>query len=108
MQGLPKQEPKVVPLYKRKPVWMSAVAAIFVIALGLSIVWKSNIDNATVQPDDATIENYLAYQDDITQEDIIQGLNQQDIKELEASIPISDEAIENYLSTKDYDIYLNE
>ena len=107
MQQLPRQEPKVVPLYKRKPVWISAVAAVFVIALGVSIIWKSN-NNTTAMPDDATIANYLAYEDDITEEDIIEGLNLQDIKELEATITISDEAIENYLSTKDYDIYLNE
>jgi hypothetical protein len=108
MQQLPKQERvKVIPLYKRKPVWMSAVAAVFVITLGVSIIWKSNGSNTAV-PDDTTIVNYLAYEDDITEEDIIQGLSQQDIKELEASITVSDEAIEDYLSTKDYDIYLNE
>lgn len=106
MQQLPTQETKVIPLYKRKHVWISAVAAIFVIALGVSILWKSN--STTALPDDTAIENYLSYQEDITQDDIIQGLNQEDINELEASIALSDEAIENYLSTKDYNIYLNE
>ena len=107
MQQLPVEDTKVIPLYKRPLVWTSAVAAVFVIALGVSVIWKSG-SNTDIQADDTTIENYLSYQEDITQEDIIQGLSQQDIKELEASIAINDEAIESYLSNEDYDIYLNE
>lgn len=111
MQQLPRQEIKVVPLYKRPLVWTSAVAAVFVIALGISIIWKSG-NSADIQADDTIndtiVENYLSYQEDITQEDIIQGLTQQDINELEASIAINDDAIESYLSNEDYDIYLNE
>lgn len=107
MQQLPVKDAKVIPLYKRPLVWTSAVAAVFVIALGVSVIWKSG-SNTDIQADDATIENYLSYQEDITQEDILQGLSQQDINELEASIAINDEAIESYLSNEDYDIYLNE
>lgn len=106
MQQLPAKKIKVIPLYKRTGVWTSAVAAIFVIALSISILWES--DSSKVPVDDTTMENYLAYQEDITQEDIIQGLSLQDIKELEASITLNDEAIESYLANEDYDMYLNE
>lgn len=110
MQQIPAKETKIIPLYKRTFIWTSAAAALFVIALGLSLLWnngKSDIQSYD-SVNNTSIENYLAYQEDITPEDIIQGLSQQDIKELEASIAISNEAIESYLSDEDYDIYFNE
>ncbi|WP_417352114.1 hypothetical protein [Flavobacterium alkalisoli] len=107
MQQLPEREVKVVPLYKRATVWVSSIAAILVVALGVSIFFK--MDTQTVaQPDATTLENYLVYQTDITPSDFIQGLDESDIKELEASIAVSDEAIENYFSNENYDIYINE
>lgn len=105
MQQLPEREVKVVPLFKRKPVWMTAVAAIFVIALTLGIFFQMNTE--TVVTDDTTaIENYLVYNTNLTSYDYIQMLDEQDIAELESSVTLSDEAIEDYLSTEN--IYINE
>ena len=54
-------EPVVVPLYRRRPVWLSA-AAVFVIMLGLGIFFRNMVVPQTVQPDAEAIENYLVYQ----------------------------------------------
>lgn len=94
MQQLPEQETPVIPLYRRAKVWLSAVAAVLVLALGLTLYFRQS---ATKQPDDSAIENYLVYQSGLSTYDLIQNLNEQDIKELEQSIAINDDAIEDYL-----------
>jgi hypothetical protein len=104
MQQLPEQEVKVVPLYRRKPVWISAVAAVFVAIMGLALFFNVNTD--TPVPDDTAIEDYLVYQTNMSTYDLMQNLDEQDIAELETSISISDEAIEDYLSNEN--IYINE
>jgi hypothetical protein len=107
MQQLPKPEVKVVPLYKRKPVWFSAAAG-FVVMASLG-VWYTNTQPATTTPalpDDAAIENYLMYQVNVNSYDLMQNLDQKDIDELEQTIAISDDAIEEYLATEDvYSLY---
>jgi len=102
MQQLPKQEVKVVPLYKRKPVWFSAAAG-FIIMVTLSVFYTTG--TATSQPDDAAIENYLVYQANVNSYDLMQNLDQQDIDELEESIVINDDAIKDYLTNED--VYIN-
>ena len=105
MQQLPAPEVKVMPLYKRKPVWFSAAAG-FVIILTGGYFLLNNDGTNTTQPDAAAIENYLVYQTNVTSYDMIDHLDSQDIKELEASIVVNDDAIKDYLS--DEDVYLYE
>lgn len=101
MQQLPQQEVRVIPLYKRKPVWLSAAAS-FIIMFMLGIFFTTN--TATPQPDDAEIESYLTYHAGMSSYDLMQHLDTQDIAELEQSIPVSDEAIEEYLSDESIDL----
>lgn len=105
-ERLPAAEPKVVPLYRRRPVWLSA-AAVFVMLLGLGIFFRDMMAPQAVQPDAEAIENYLVYQQGINSYDLMQNLDIQDIKEIKVSLDnIPDEAIEEYLSTED--IYATE
>jgi hypothetical protein len=102
MQQLPRPEVKVVPLYKRKPVWLSAAAA-FMIMLTLGVFFTTATGTTTKQPDQAAIENYLVYQTNLSSYDLIQHLDDEDIKQLEQQIVINDDAIEDYLD--DQNIY---
>jgi hypothetical protein len=102
MCQLPVRGVKIVPLYKRKPVWLSAAAGFIVIA-GLSVLYTTNMAS---QPDDAAIVNYLVYQANVNSYDLMQNLDQNDIDELEKSIVINDEQIRDYLV--DEDVYINE
>lgn len=88
-------EPKVLPLYRRMPVWFSAAAA-FILLLGAGWFFMLNNQKAA-QPDAATIENYLVYNSNISTYELTQQLNEQDIKQLEASLTINDDAVEDYL-----------
>lgn len=106
MQQLPEKETRVIPLYRRASVWISSVAAVLILALGLTIYFRSN--PATAQPDGTSIENYLAYQSNISSYDIIQQLDQQDIDELEASLSMNDvnhDAVEQYLYDQNINVY---
>jgi hypothetical protein len=102
MGHLPAREVKIIPLYKRKPLWLFAAAGFIVIA-GLSALYTTNMAS---QPDDAAIENYLVYQANVNSYDLMQNLDQNDIDELEKSIVINDEQIKDYLV--DEDVYINE
>ncbi|WP_116788015.1 hypothetical protein [Flavobacterium psychrotrophum] len=88
-------EPKVLPLYRHMPVWFSAAAA-FILLLGAGWFFMLN-NQKTAQPDDVTIENYLVYNSNVSTYDLTQQLNEQDIKQLESSLTINDDAVEDYL-----------
>lgn len=95
-----REEPKVIPLYKKKPVWLSAAAS-FAILLATGIFLTTNTGTPQeAQPDNSAIENYLVYQANINSYDLMQHLDTEDLAELEESIPVSDEAIEEYLYDK--------
>lgn len=95
MANLPQPEVKVVPLYRRKPVWLSAAAAFLVIiTAGIFFLLSQPAKN---QPNEADIQNYLVYNTNINVYDISQNLDDQDIKSLESSFAANDDAIEEYL-----------
>lgn len=105
MQQLPEKEVRVIPLYRKATVWISTVAAVLVLALGLTMYLDTD---ATEQPDESVVENYLAYQSNITTYDLIQQLDQQDIDELEQSLSMNEvnhDAIEEYLYDQNVNLY---
>lgn len=106
MQQLPARETKVIPLYKNASVWISSVAAVLILALGLTLYFRGS--SQTAQPDASAIESYLAYNTNISSYDIIQQLDQQDIDELEQSLSLNDvnqDAIEQYLNDQNVNVY---
>lgn len=103
MLSLPLKEVKVVPLYIRRPVWVTSIAAVFVLSLSLVFTRK---DTVVQMPDNAAIENYLLYQANIGSYDLSQNLSQKQINDLdEKSIVVSDEAIEEYLAGQNVSLY---
>lgn len=103
MLSLPLKEVKVVPLYKRRPVWVTSIAAVFVLSLSLIFTRK---DTVVQMPDNAAIENYLLYQANIGSYDLSQNLSEKQINDLdEKSIVVSDEAIEEYLAGQNVSLY---
>jgi len=103
MLQLPVREVKVVPLYRRRPVWVTSAAAALV--LSLSLIFTEREPATAPAPDNAAIENYLVYQADISSYDLLQNLDQKEISELEESVIdayISDEAVNEYYSENIY------
>src|SRR6218665_938168 len=81
MNQLPVKEVKVVSLWQRKSVWISSAAAVLIITLGTWMYFaQKTIENAT------TTQEYLAYESDITTEDIAMNLTDDDITSIEKEL----------------------
>lgn len=92
-----KEEPKVISLFQKRKTIILMVAAVFVIALMLPVLYTSSINSKEL--DDTTLENYLSYQSSINQYDLINGLEVEDINNIETTVTLEDDAIEDILST---------
>lgn len=103
------KEVKVVSLFYKKQVWISSIAALFLLAIAIPVYFnmakESNLDSNT-------IESYLADQQSVGATELIKHLTDEDISELQNALAIdnvTDETIENYLSeTANLDYLLNE
>ena len=107
LERIPAKETKVVSLFYKKQLWISIIAAVFVLAIAIPAYFNAS---KTATLENATIENYLVNQSSFTTFDIINNLNENDIKELENALAISDNnSVESYLlDTQNLDYYLNE
>ncbi len=108
LDKIPVQETKVVSLFHRKQLWISSIAAVLLLAIAIPSYFNSIQTNTPL--DNSNIENYLSYQTNFTNFDIIENLNEDDIVELENALSISSkEDVEAYLlDTQNLDYYLNE
>ena len=103
------KETKVVSLFYRKQVWISAIAAVFLIAIAIPVYFnmasESNLDAST-------IENYLAQQQNVGITELSKHLTDEDIIALEKNLSLNEsnpDAVEDYLSeSENLDYYINE
>jgi len=96
MQHLPVQEPKVIPLYARRRTWMMSAVAILVLAL--MVPAYNTFYKNTEEIDAASMENYLAYESTISQYDLINLLDSEDIQSLDVDLALEDKTIEDILT----------
>ena len=110
MTQIPAQkETKVVSLFYRKQVWISAIAAVFLLAIAIPVYFnmasESNLDAST-------IENYLAQQQNVGITELSKHLTDEDITALEKNLSLNEsnpDAVEDYLSeSENLDYYINE
>ena len=103
------KETKVVSLFYRKQVLISAIAAVFLLAIAIPVYFnmasESNLDAST-------IENYLAQQQNVGITELSKHLTDEDIAELENNLSLNEansDAVEDYLSeSENLDYYINE
>lgn len=105
MMQLPAQKVKVVPLYRRAPVWVTSAAAAFILSLSLMLSDKEAPTQVVAMPDNAAIEDYLVHQSGMSSYEISGNLDRKDLGELEESIIISDEAIKEYFDAENIYLY---
>lgn len=103
------KEVKVISIFQNKQLWMSSIAAVVLLAIGIPVYFS--MANET-KLDALTIENYLANQKSVGITELSKHLTDQDIKELEVSLGVSianTDGIEEYLSeSENLDYILNE
>lgn len=105
MQQLPNNEPKVISIFTKKKNWMYAAAAILLLALSIPIY--NNFNSNSTEIDEATLENYITYHSTLSDTDLVNLLDEQDIQKMSIDLDIEDITIENELSqNKNLEQYL--
>ena len=103
------KETKVVALFYRKQVWISAIAAVFLIAIAIPVYFNMAKESSL---DASTIENYLAQQQNVGITELSKHLTDEDITALEKNLSLNEsnpDAVEDYLSeSENLDYYINE
>ncbi|GAA4757506.1 MULTISPECIES: hypothetical protein [Flavobacterium] len=87
------EKAKVVSLWQRKSVWISGVAAVFVISIGTWIYFEQQKTESI-----EISQEYLAYESDITTEDIAKHLTDDELTNLELEITDFDTQTESYIN----------
>ena len=72
------KETKVIAIWQRQSFWISSVAAVFVLSFGIWMYFVQNNAETTLSTSD-----YLAYESDLTTEDIAAHLTDEDIASIE-------------------------
>jgi hypothetical protein len=100
MQQLPDNETKVISIFSSRKTWIIAVAA--VLAIGLMFPVANSFLSKPKELDDTAIENYLTYQSDLNQDDLIGELENIDFNKIKPYTDLENNTIEDILS-KDSD-----
>lgn len=90
------EEKPVISIFQRRRNWFVAAAAVLI--LGISIPFLNKTDTGNTSVDEETMENYLAYQSTISQYDLINLLDNEDIEALESDLKVDDAVVESALS----------
>lgn len=96
MHQLPRREPKIISLFARRKTWVYAAAAVMVLASTIPVY--NHFYSNSKEIDDVTLENYIAYHSTVSDEDLVNLLDQKDIQKISVDLNIEDKAIENELS----------
>ena len=94
---LPKQETKVISILSSKKVWYFAAAAILILMLTIPLFTKYSTQQEEI--DSATLENYIAYQSNISEEEIVNLLEQDDLDKMNLDFNIDGATIEDALKS---------
>lgn len=96
MAQLPKDKPKVIPIYSSRKRWMFAAAAVLVLALSVPVFNK--LTTNTAELDQQTLEDYIAYNSGISENDLVDLLEKEDIEKMNVDYNIQDKDVEDLLS----------
>lgn len=97
MEQLPKNEPKVISIFQKRKTLIMMAAAVLILALMIPILSPSSTN--TKELDAVALENYITYQSNVNQYDLISVLETEDINNIKTGIVLGDDAIEDHLST---------
>jgi hypothetical protein len=105
LQQLPTKEPKRISIFYKRKTWLCAAAAILILGLSIPIYKQFNSHYSKI--DDATLENYIAYQSSVSDSDLANLLEEEDIQKISIDLDIEDKTLENELAdNKNLEYYL--
>lgn len=94
---LPKQKPKVISFSNYRKTWYFAAAGVLILLLSIPIYTKYSTQKEEI--DSVTLENYIAYQSNISEEQIVDLLEQKDLDKMKLDYDIDDATIEDALNS---------
>jgi hypothetical protein len=97
MQQLPKKEPKTISLFSKRKTWIYAAVAVLVFALTIPIVY-TNFYSPMPAIDEATLENYISYNTSISDTDLVNFLDKEDIQKINIDLNLEVTTLENELT----------
>lgn len=97
LEQLPENEPKVISIFQKRKTVIMMVAALLILALMIPIY--TTISTNSKELDETTLENYLAYQSNLNQYDLISELETEDITKMQPVSSPEDKVIEDILTT---------
>lgn len=97
MQQLPEKEPMVISLFQKNKKIIMMVAAVFTISLLVPVVYNYSLNANSNEIDAVALENYLSYQSNINQYELINGLEADEIDNIKPSVVLEEAAIEDIL-----------
>jgi hypothetical protein len=97
LHQLPENEPKVISIFQKGKTVIMMVAALLILALMIPIY--TTISTNSKELDETTLENYLAYQSNLNQYDLISELETEDITKMQPISSTEDKVIEDILAT---------
>lgn len=98
MHQLPEKESKVISLFQKNKTIIMMVAAVIIVALLVPILYTHTANVNSNEIDTATLENYLSYQSNINQYDLINGLESDEIDNIKTTVALEDTTIEDILA----------
>lgn len=95
MSELPSKEIKVISLWEKNKRWFYATAAVVVLSLSIPIMNVIKTDSDAINATE--VENYLSYQSTLTDDDIVELLESEDLDKLTIDSTIEDKELEDLL-----------
>lgn len=96
LQQFPENEPIVISIFQKRKMVIMMVAALLILALMIPIY--ISISTNLKELDETTLENYLAYQTNLNQYDLVSELETKDISKMQPVSSAEDKVIEDILA----------
>ncbi len=92
---LPKEEPKIISIFSRRKTWYYAAAAVVVMMLSIPVY--TNYFAASEEVDAVALEDYINNHATISEEEIANLLDTEDLEKMKLELNLEDEVVEDIL-----------
>lgn len=104
---LPKEEPKVISIFSRRKVWYYAAAAVVVMMLSIPVY--TNYFSVSEEVDALALEDYITNHTTISEDEIANLLDQEDLEKMKLDMNLEDEVVEDILlNNNDLEQYITD
>jgi hypothetical protein len=96
-QRLQENETPTISIFAKRKTWFFAAAAVFIMALSIPLI--NIMLTSSTEIDKDTLEMYLNNQTNLSNDDIVELLNEEDIQKIKIDLKIEDQELEDILTT---------